>query len=394
LSYKGKLNPLENIFREGKIVEHCSIKVIIYVTHYEKCIKKCVCVDMRKQLSSLILLMLVILLSASCKPSYSPGVSATANVYIEPSLTTVNTGSYFLVNVSIADVTSLAAWHIKLYYENSLLNGSLSAEGPFLKQGGSTFYWQRQFNDHYNQTADPTHGMAELLCSITGATGGVDGTGTLAIIAFTSIAEGTATLHLDSVQLSDPPGYPIPYTTTDGTVQATGKHDLAITSVVPSKTVVDQGYLMNITVTVTNLGDFSEVSSVTAFANTTSIASEDITLASADSANVTLKWDSTGFNKGNYTISAYVTPVAGEMSIDDNNLTGGWVIVAMVGDVTGTGDLPDGKCDAKDVALIASLFGVRYPNPRYKPNCDIVYDGKIDAKDVALVASKFGHKDP
>jgi hypothetical protein len=43
---------------------------------------------------------------------------------------------------------------------------------------------------------------------------------------------------------------------------------------------------------------------------------------------------------------------------------------------------------------VASLFGVNYPDPRYKPNADIVFDGKINAKDVALVASKFGQKDP
>jgi hypothetical protein len=66
----------------------------------------------------------------------------------------------------------------------------------------------------------------------------------------------------------------------------------------------------------------------------------------------------------------------------------------MVGDITGTGGLPDGKCDAKDVALVASLFGANYPNPRYKPNADIVYDGKIDARDVSLVAKNFGKKDP
>jgi hypothetical protein len=68
----------------------------------------------------------------------------------------------------------------------------------------------------------------------------------------------------------------------------------------------------------------------------------------------------------------------------------------MVGDITSahTPWVPDGKVDAPDVAIVASLFGAKYPDPRYQPNADIVYDGKIDAKDVALVASRFGQKDP
>jgi hypothetical protein len=50
--------------------------------------------------------------------------------------------------------------------------------------------------------------------------------------------------------------------------------------------------------------------------------------------------------------------------------------------------VPDGKVDAPDVALVAALCGAKYPDPRYKPNADIVCDGKIDAKGVALVAAR------
>jgi len=71
-----------------------------------------------------------------------------------------------------------------------------------------------------------------------------------------------------------------------------------------------------------------------------------------------------------------------------------WAIVAMVGDVTGPNGWPDGKCDIRDVAAVAKLFGVSYPDPDYEPNYDVVYDLKIDIKDVATVAKHFGETDP
>jgi hypothetical protein len=97
-----------------------------------------------------------------------------------------------------------------------------------------------------------------------------------------------------------------------------------------------------------------------------------------------------GIAYGNYTISAYAQPVLGETNIADNNFTGGWVIVSMVGDITGPDGWPDGKCDIRDVSAVARLFGVNSPNPEYKPNCDINNDWKIDIKDVSTVARHFG----
>jgi hypothetical protein len=73
-------------------------------------------------------------------------------------------------------------------------------------------------------------------------------------------------------------------------------------------------------------------------------------------------WNTTGFAKGNYTLSAYAWPVPGETDISDNNFTGGWVFVSMVGDLTGGSAnvwdfVPDGKCDGKDVSVLAKCFG-------------------------------------
>ncbi|NIN53171.1 MAG: hypothetical protein GTO23_08460 [Nitrososphaeria archaeon] len=66
----------------------------------------------------------------------------------------------------------------------------------------------------------------------------------------------------------------------------------------------------------------------------------------------------------------------------------------MVGDITGPDGWPDGKCDMRDIGSVARLFGVIYPDPRYKANCDVVYDLKIDMKDIGNVARHFGEIDP
>jgi len=174
------------------------------------------------------------------------------------------------------------------------------------------------------------------------------------------------------------------------------RDDVAITAVAPSKTVVDQGYLCNVTMTASNQGGYDETFNLTAYANQAPIGTQNVTLSVGNSTTIVFTMNATGFAKGNYTIWAYAKPVPDETDTSDNNITGGWIIVAMVGDITSahTPWVPDGKVDAPDVAIVASLFGAKYPDPRYQPNADIVYDGKIDAKDVALVASRFGQKDP
>jgi parallel beta-helix repeat protein len=177
--------------------------------------------------------------------------------------------------------------------------------------------------------------------------------------------------------------------------------DVAITNIFTSKTIVGKGPSMGINISVTNEGYRNETVKITVSANKTSIATfTNITLTSGNSTTISFTWNTTGFAKGNYTISAYAEPVPGETDTTDNNFTGGWVIVAMIGDITGSSGYPDGKIDARDVAGIASRYGAKPPDPRYDPNWDItgptqgLADGEIDARDVALVSSRYGQKDP
>ena len=93
-------------------------------------------------------------------------------------------------------------------------------------------------------------------------------------------------------------------------------HDVAITAIAPSKTVVGKGYSMFINLTVENQGTYTEIFNVTAYANTTIIDTlVNITLTGGNSTIGTFTWNTSGFAKGNYTISAYAWPVEGETDL-------------------------------------------------------------------------------
>jgi parallel beta-helix repeat protein len=112
-----------------------------------------------------------------------------------------------------------------------------------------------------------------------------------------------------------------------------GKHDVAVMNVTASKTVVGQGYSLNINVTAANQGEFTETFNVTAYANTTTIETKEVTLTNGNSTTITFTWNTTGFAKGNYTISAYAWPVQNETDTTDNNCTDGSVLITKVGDL-------------------------------------------------------------
>jgi hypothetical protein len=106
-----------------------------------------------------------------------------------------------------------------------------------------------------------------------------------------------------------------------------GFHNIVIANIKSSKTVVDQGYSMNINVTITNQGDYSETFNVTLYANTTEIGRQEITLASGSSISLTFSWDTTDFARGNYTIWAYAEPVPDETETANNTFTDGIITV-------------------------------------------------------------------
>ena len=123
------------------------------------------------------------------------------------------------------------------------------------------------------------------------------------------------------------------------------------------------------------------------FTNTTSIASQNIALSSGSSTTVTFTWNTSGFAKGNYTITAKVPHLPYETDTTDNTLTDGWVLVTIPGDVNG-----DRKVDIKDIYACILAFGTKPGKPKWNPNCDINNDLVVDMKDIYTAIRNFGKK--
>jgi len=216
--------------------------------------------------------------------------------------------------------------------------------------------------------------------------------------------DANITLELYSTELAVRGGDPIPHYRQHGKVilhALAASHDIAVTSVHPIKTIVGQGYTMNINVTVANQGDFTETFNVTLYANTTTIETKQITLTNGASTTITFTWDTTGFAKGNYTIWAYAWPVQGETDTADNTLFDGVVYVGVPCDVSGpTQGVPDGICNMRDIGYICAHFGTTPTSPNWNPNCDItgptpkIPDDVVNMRDIGEACRNFGKTDP
>jgi PKD repeat protein len=205
------------------------------------------------------------------------------------------------------------------------------------------------------------------------------------------------TTSLTSHSFSQPGNYTVTLTvvdsagrtaTTSATLQVlNATAAVLVTGVNALKQVVFQGYVMNINVTVANLGNLNQTFSVTLYANTTAIATQTVTnMQNGTSTTLTMAWNASGFAKGIYSISATAT---------NSSMTGGWVYVSMVGDLTGTTlFVPDGKVDGRDITVVAGAFGTTVGDPMYNVNCDLFNRGKVDGRDLTIVAGAFGNVDP
>jgi hypothetical protein len=168
------------------------------------------------------------------------------------------------------------------------------------------------------------------------------------------------------------------------------EHDNAMQNVGTLKNYVGQGYSLHIIVTTANQGGCTETFNVTAYANTTSIATQTVTLASGNSTILTFAWNTAGFAEGYYNISAYAWPVINETDIDNNNLTDGQVKVVVPGDVNG-----DGIVNMQDIytGLILHFMCMR-GDPGYVANSDIYDDGIINMQDIYIAILHFMQTDP
>lgn len=181
-----------------------------------------------------------------------------------------------------------------------------------------------------------------------------------------------------------------------GSINVTAEvRDVAVTNIVTSKTgcfpipTVGQNYTIRVNVTVENKGDLVETFNVTAYANSSTIGKQEVTLVPSETRTLTFTWDTTDFDKGNYTISAYAWPVSDETNLGNNTLEDGEISVAMLGDLDASG-----KVGPYDFYLFARGYGSTPTMPNWNPNADFDESGKVGPYDFYLFARNYGKQDP
>jgi len=306
------------------------------------------------------------------------------------SITGLEIGDTFQINITVSDVTDLYGWQFSLYYPSIILNATSIVEGPFLKthpDTDNTLYYIPIFTDTYNST----HGLIVAASTLSQVHGGVSGTGTLATITFKVKAEGDSPLNLRETKLVDsvePFGNLILHTTTDGMVHV-GLHDIAIIKMETSRTMTNYT-IIYINVTLENQGQVTETFNVTAYYDSVPIETKIVTnLIQGAITVITFTWDTETSPKGNYTISATASIVVGETDTADNEYSDGWVWTYRLGDING-----DGKVNILDISLVAVAFGTKPGDARWNPNADINNDNETNILDISTVAIHFGEVDP
>jgi hypothetical protein len=164
---------------------------------------------------------------------------------------------------------------------------------------------------------------------------------------------------------------------------------ITISNLTVSNSRVTQGYSLRINTTADNPGDSAETLNMTTYANGTAIDTKEITVMNGSSTPITIDWNTRDFAYGNYTISAYATPVPREPNITGNNVFGGWVGVMIPGDING-----DFKVRLSDLVILAKSYGSNSGDTKWNPNADIDGDSVVGRLDLDILAQHYGEHYP
>lgn len=163
-------------------------------------------------------------------------------------------------------------------------------------------------------------------------------------------------------------------------------NDVAIMDIIPSKVYMYQGHSESFRILVQNKGMMTEIFNVTLRVNNTIINTQTVTLTGGDSTNITISWDTTGFNYGNYTVVAYAEPVQYETLTDDNACRS-WIFITIPGDIN-----HDFTVDIYDAILLAGAFNSRSSDSHWDADADINGDDLVDIYDAIMLAGHYGEK--
>jgi hypothetical protein len=142
---------------------------------------------------------------------------------------------------------------------------------------------------------------------------------------------------------------------------------------------------MSVNVSVENQGIHDETTRVSVYANSTLIDYSIELLASQDIETIIFTWNTPGFAKGRYTISAVADNVLEEVDTMDNTFVDGKVRVTILGDAQG-----DGKVDVIDLFDLGKSYGSHPSAPNWNIQCDFNDDGEVDDSDLLDLSENYG----
>ena len=157
------------------------------------------------------------------------------------------------------------------------------------------------------------------------------------------------------------------------------EHNIAILSVKPLKDVALIGETIYVDVTVANYGREPESFTVNAYSNETLLGAADISnLEPSSNVTVRLNWDTNPFPEGSYVISAFATPVSGEVDLSDNLFINGIVkIRSHSHDITVLDVVPSSSFVYKGSDLSISVLVKNSGDTPESFNLTVYYDNAI-----------------
>ncbi len=205
------------------------------------------------------------------------------------------------------------------------------------------------------------------------------------IIAHTYALHGDYTVKLtveDSEDLND----------TTSKIVEVRRHDIAVIDVSPARDWIYETWTIDINVTLTNQGNFTENPVVNVYFNSTGgpqlIGTQTVGLDPGETKILTFVWDTTGVEHcHNYTITANATiPIESDNS--DNVLQSPTLVrVRLLGDISG-----DDYVGIDDINTMTQYFGAMEGQPRWNPDADFSTpsDGYVGIDDIFFIAQRFG----
>ena len=314
-----------------------------------------------------------------------PPPPTPAVLYVSPgsvSNASLTQGNNFTIDINIINASGMSGLEFNLGFNASALNANSVVNGSFLPSSVTSI---TQINN--------TAGFVEFNASLTTP---LAGNGTVAVIQLQVEADNVlnSALHLYDVALVNSTDQPLPFTTLDGSfTNVQGQHDVAVIEVTPIGNWTYQGWPINVSVTVANLGNYLENATVNLYYNGTAgnglIGTEPAPLALNETETLTFTWNTksvpVSYKGYNVTAAIDISPEINSNTTNNVMQSPSTVQVRILGDILGLGTV-----DINDAVALAKYFGLNEGEKGWNPYADLNQDGIVDIFDEIILCQHFG----